>query len=38
MSTSPRPFAFVLMPFAARYDDVYQLAIQAACDEAGAYA
>jgi hypothetical protein len=36
--TSPRPFAFVLMPFAARYDDVYQLAIQAACEEAGAYA
>lgn len=38
MSTSPRPFAFVLMPFAARYDDVYQLAIQEACDDAGAYA
>jgi hypothetical protein len=38
MLTSLRPFAFVLMPFAARHDDVYPLAIQAACDDAGAYA
>lgn len=38
MSTSPRPFAFVLMPFAAGYDDVYHVAIRAACEEAGAYA
>jgi hypothetical protein len=38
MSTSPRPFAFVLMPFAASYDDVYHLAIAEACKEAGAYA
>jgi hypothetical protein len=38
MPTSPRPFAFVLMPFESSYDDVYQLAIQAACEEAGAYA
>jgi hypothetical protein len=38
MATSPRPFAFVLMPFAAGYDDVYHLAIGEACKEAGAYA
>jgi hypothetical protein len=38
MATSPRPFAFVLMPFAASYDDVFHLAIGEACKEAGAYA
>ena len=38
MSTSPRPFAFVLMPFATGFDDVFKLAIQAACADAGAYA
>ena len=38
MATAPRPFAFVLMPFAASYDDVYHLAIAEACKEAGAYA
>jgi len=38
MQTSPRPFAFVLMPFERAYDDVYELAICAACTEAGAYA
>jgi hypothetical protein len=36
--TAPKPFVFVLMPFAKEYDDVYGLAIQAACTEAGAYA
>lgn len=36
--TAPRPFVFVLMPFAQSYDDVYELAIRAACDAAGAYA
>lgn len=36
--TAPKPFVFVLMPFAKAYDDVYELAIKAACTEAGAYA
>lgn len=36
--TAPKPFVFVLMPFAKEYDDVYELAIQTACSEAGAYA
>ena len=31
---SPRPFAFVLMPFDKAFDDVYKLAIQAAAIEA----
>lgn len=38
MSTAPKPFAFVLMPFSAEFDDVYELAIQPACEIAGAYA
>jgi hypothetical protein len=38
MSTQPRPFAFVLMPFAKSFDDAYHLAIKPACDSAGAYA
>ncbi len=36
MPTPPRPFAFALMPFAASCDDLYQLAIEAACADAGA--
>ena len=35
--TKPKPFVFVLMPFAEQFDDVYQLGIKAACEEAGAY-
>jgi hypothetical protein len=38
MSTAPKPFAFVLMPFSPEFDDVYELAIQPACELAGAYA
>ena len=38
MTTSPKPFAFVLMPFSEQFDDIYELAIQPACDLAGAYA
>lgn len=38
MSTSPKPFAFVLMPFDPTFDDAYQLAIRPACEAAGAYA
>jgi hypothetical protein len=37
-TTSPRPFAFVLMPFDREFDDEYNLAIKPACDAAGAYA
>ncbi len=36
--TNPKPFVFVLMPFAAEFDDVYQLGIKPACENAGAYA
>jgi len=36
-STAPKPFVFVLMPFAAEFDDVYELGIKAACVEAGAH-
>lgn len=37
-STAPKPFVFVLMPFDAAFDDVYQLGIKRACEDAGAYA
>jgi hypothetical protein len=35
--TQPKPFVFVLMPFAKELDDLYQLGIKACCTEAGAY-
>src|ERR1035437_2062441 len=35
--TQPRPFVFVLMPFDARFADVYELGIKPACVDAGAY-
>jgi hypothetical protein len=35
--TLPKFFVFVLMPFADRYADVYELGIKAACKEADAY-
>jgi hypothetical protein len=38
LDTKPKPFVFVLMPFAKGYDDVYHLGIKAASDKAGAYA
>lgn len=38
MTTAPKPFAFVLMPFSKEFDDTYELAIQPACEQAGAYA
>jgi hypothetical protein len=38
MQTTPRPFAFVLMPFSKEFDDAYELAILPACSSAGAYA
>lgn len=36
--TLPKPFVFVLMPFAEEFDDIYKLGIKPACVEAGAYA
>lgn len=36
--TGPKPFVFVLMPFAGEFDDVYKLGIRPACEEVGAYA
>jgi hypothetical protein len=35
--TAPKPFCFVLMPFAKDFDDVYSIGIQEACENAGAY-
>lgn len=35
--SSPKPFVFVLMPFANEFTDIYELGIKAACVEAGAY-
>lgn len=38
MSTQPKPFVFVIMPFAKEFEDTYQVAIKPACEDAGAYA
>jgi Nucleoside 2-deoxyribosyltransferase len=37
-STAPKPFVFVLMPFAAEFNDIYTFGIKGAVDEAGGYA
>lgn len=37
MSTTPKPFIFVLMPFDSTFDDIYALGIRPACEAAGAY-
>jgi hypothetical protein len=37
-STAPKPFVFVLMPFAEEFDDIYEFGIKGAADDAGAYA
>ena len=37
LSTAPKPFAFVLMPFDEAFEDVYKLGIKPACQAAGAY-
>jgi hypothetical protein len=37
IESTPKPFVFVLMPFAKSFDDVYKLGIKAACEEEGAY-
>lgn len=36
-ATTPKPFVFVLMPFSDDFNDVYQLGIKAACEEAETY-
>lgn len=36
--TAPKPFVFVLMPFAEEFDDVYQFGIKRACENVGTYA
>jgi hypothetical protein len=35
--TGPKPFVFVLMPFASNFDDIYNLGIESACKDAGTY-
>jgi hypothetical protein len=36
-NTTPKPFVFILMPFAEEFNDVYKLGIKPACISAGAY-
>jgi hypothetical protein len=35
--TGPKTFVFILMPFSADFEDIYELGIKAACKDAGAY-
>lgn len=37
ISTTPKPFSFILMPFDEAFDDVYKVGIKPACEAAGAY-
>lgn len=37
-SFQPKPFVFVLMPFAPEFDDIYRYGIKEACEKAGTYA
>jgi hypothetical protein len=37
METRPKLFVFVLMPFKEEFNDIYELGIEAACEEAGAF-
>jgi len=37
ISTNPKPFVFVLMPFRSEYGDLYELGIRSACNDVGAY-
>jgi hypothetical protein len=37
-STTPKPFVFVLMPFATEFNDIYTYGIKGAAEDAGAYA
>jgi hypothetical protein len=38
MTTKPKPFVFVAMPFDPSFDDLYHLGIKPACEKAGAVA
>ena len=38
LSTLPKPFVFVLMPFEAKFDDIYKFGIKGAAEDVGAYA
>ena len=37
-STTPKPFAFVLMPLEKKFDDIYKFGIKGAAEDVGAYA
>ena len=36
-STKPKPFCFVLMPFAKNFSDIYEFGIKGACNDTGLY-
>src|SRR3954469_17439234 len=38
LSTKPKPYAFVLMPFDPSFSDIYKYGIKGAAEDAGAYA
>src|SRR5437868_2856381 len=38
MTTAPKPFVFVLMPFAEEFNDIYKFGIKGAAEDTGAYA
>jgi hypothetical protein len=38
ISTKPKPFVFVLMPFDNKFSDIYKFGIKGAAEDAGAYA
>ena len=38
LSTLPKPFVFVLMPFDKNFDDIYKFGIKGAAEDVGAYA
>lgn len=38
ITTRPKPYVFVLMPFSKEFEDIYKLGIKPACERAGAYA
>lgn len=37
MQTSPKLYCFCVMPFDSSFDDIYELGIKEACEQAGAY-
>src|SRR5688572_5190605 len=38
VTTAPKPFVLVLMPFKPEFSDIYKFGIKGAADDAGAYA